>query len=104
MKLEQIIFANILVVAIAASVVAEDLKSPAIIPVPQKMEIGSGSFRLSSGTRVLADSASRETGIHLSERLRQATGYPLQVRREFPAGALPKDCISLTVANVQVYL
>lgn len=65
---------------------AEGITAPAIIPEPQSMEMGAGSFALSPDTRVLADSASRETAKVLASRLGTATGFALKVRRSGEAG------------------
>ena len=53
--------------------------SPALLPVPQKFEARDGSFELGPETRIRVDSAARETGQYLAERLRQCTGYPFKV-------------------------
>lgn len=53
--------------------------SPAIIPLPQKMETEPGVFKLTPGTHIAADSASGETARILAVRLRTATGYPFGI-------------------------
>ena len=61
----------------AASAFAGD--TPALIPLPQKMECRDGAFKLQPKTRILTDAAARETGQYLAERLGKATGYSLKV-------------------------
>ena len=53
--------------------------SPAIIPVPQKMELRPGAFKLTPDTKIFADSDSAETAHYLVTRLRKSTGYPLSI-------------------------
>src|ERR1035438_5664378 len=52
--------------------------TPALIPLPQKMECRDGAFKLQAKTRILTDVPSRETGKYLVERLDKATGYSLK--------------------------
>ncbi len=54
-------------------------ETPALIPLPQKLELREGAFRLQPNTPILADRASRDTGQYLAESLRQGTGYRLRV-------------------------
>jgi hexosaminidase len=53
--------------------------SPQIIPLPQKMELRSGDFKLTQNTRIVADALSAQTAHLLAERVRNATGYPFEV-------------------------
>ena len=63
--------------------------APAIIPAPAKMETHEGVFQLNSKTRICTDRASRATGEYLAERLRKATGYPIEISSRKPeAGAI----------------
>jgi hexosaminidase len=55
---------------------------PAIVPLPLKMEVRGGVFRLQAGTRILADANARETGRYLADRLGPATGWTLQLGAE----------------------
>jgi hexosaminidase len=61
--------------------------TPAIVPAPVKMEPGQGTFKLTAATRIGTDAASRATGEYLAERLRKATGYPLELVTGKPDGA-----------------
>ena len=53
--------------------------APALLPLPVRMEIQPGVFRLKSKTRVLSDAASSETAQYLADRLWPATGYQLRL-------------------------
>lgn len=59
--------------------IAAGVAAPALIPVPQKLELRNGRFELVPETRIRVDSAARETGEYLATRLRACTGYPLKV-------------------------
>jgi len=63
----------------ATNVIAADVLPPALVPLPQKFESREGSFELGPETRIRVDSAARETGQYLAERLRTSTGYPFKV-------------------------
>ena len=53
--------------------------TPALIPLPQKMDCREGAFKLQPKTPIRTDVAVRETGDYLAERLGKATGYSLKV-------------------------
>jgi len=62
---------------------------------PARIEARAGAFRLRPGTRHCGwDSASRETGEFLAQRLRQATGYkfPSAASDQTPAGQNAPSC------------
>jgi hexosaminidase len=59
-----------------ASAFAAD--TPALIPLPQKMECREGAFKLQPKTRILTDVPARDTGQYLAERLVKATSYDIQ--------------------------
>jgi len=54
-------------------------QTPALIPLPQKMESREGAFRLTPSTQILVDRASQDTGQYLADRLCRATGYSLNI-------------------------
>jgi len=56
-------------------------ETPALIPLPQKLECREGAFSLQPKTRILTDAAARDTGKFLAERLRTATGYNFKAGR-----------------------
>ncbi|HVU07194.1 MAG TPA: beta-N-acetylhexosaminidase [Verrucomicrobiae bacterium] len=69
---------------------ATEIKNPAIIPLPQKMEAQKGNFEIQAerrvlglfsrpGTKIVVDVTSRETGEYLAEWLRKSTGFPIEV-------------------------
>lgn len=75
-------------------------ETPALIPLPQKMELRDGGFRLQPNTPILADRASRDTGQYLAESLRPGTGYKLRVaasKQPRPS----KGAIVLTAADAR---
>lgn len=65
---------------IATCAFAADSTSPAIIPLPAKMERREGVFKLKPDTTIFTDSASQVAGEFLAARLRRPTGYKLEVR------------------------
>ena len=65
----------------AAAVSAADANLPAIIPLPQKVQLLEGSFKLTPETRISVDSGSRSTGNFLAEQLRKSTGYKIKVSK-----------------------
>lgn len=50
--------------------------APGLVPLPQKMEMQSGSFRLQAQTVICSDAPGRALAEFLASRLRVATGYP----------------------------
>src|SRR5580692_10354580 len=76
MKFKKII---ILLPLLVAMVAAASGDSPAIIPLPQKMEPVAGMFHLKPESRIVVDAAFRDSGEYLAARLRTPTGYPLKV-------------------------
>lgn len=79
-----------------ASIVNAAATVPALIPAPQKMELGDGIFRLSPDTPIFVDRASRKTGEFLAEHLRKATGYSFKVHTRLFHSAPVKGAILLT--------
>lgn len=77
---------------------------PALIPIPQKMELAHGTFQLSPDTRIYVDPASRKTGEYLAERLRKATGYPFEVHTRFFRSAPVNGSILLTTKKANSVL
>ena len=63
------------------NILAADVAPPALLPLPQKVELREGAFELGPETRIRFDSAARETGQYLAERLRQGTGYAFTVSK-----------------------
>ena len=77
---------------------AADSSLPAIIPLPQKMERRAGAFELGPKTRIVVDPAARETGQYLANRLRQATGFPLELGTNAETPSVPGGILLTTRA------
>jgi hexosaminidase len=85
---------------LAAPAFAATNLAPALIPVPQKLEVGEGSFKLGPGTRILTAAASRATGEFLRSRLGRSTGFALDLGEGAPA----KGAILLTTNEARATL
>jgi hexosaminidase len=83
--------------------------TPAIIPLPQQMQVRPGVFTLCPAqpifgapaqamTRILVDNASLETGQYLAGLLVKSTGFQFQVRTN-GGGSPVKGAILLTTVN-----
>jgi hexosaminidase len=90
--------------AATAPVFAAGTNLPAIIPLPQKMTLQDGVFKLTAETRVYADSASPTTADFLTAGLRPATGYPLKLSTDSVAGTAIAGGILLTTKNADTNL
>ncbi|MDE3066619.1 MAG: beta-N-acetylhexosaminidase [Verrucomicrobiota bacterium] len=88
---------------LAASVLA-NATTPALIPQPQKLELGAGEFHLSPDTKILANLASLGTARQLAARLRPSTGYPLKVHVKFVSDTAADNAILLTTRNASTNL
>lgn len=75
-----------LIPLLAAACIAAD--APSILPTPQKMVVGTGTFQLVPDTHICADSVSRAAGEFLAAQLRQSTGYKLEVNDAAQPGAV----------------
>jgi len=89
---------------LAATAFAADTNLPAIIPLPQQLELREGVFQLAAGTEIFANFASRQTARQLAARLRKATGYPLEVAVKLCANSAVPDAILLTTRNANTNL
>jgi hexosaminidase len=96
--------AGIVFLSLAATVFAADTNSPAIIPLPQKMELRAGAFKLSPDTKIVTDFGSRETGKFLAEPLRKSTGYPVKTGIKFFGATAGANSILLTTKNADTNL
>ena len=88
----------------AISAFGADTNGPAIIPLPQKMELHAGAFKLTPDTRIYVDSASREAEFFLTDRLRKSTGYPLKTDTKFLSSTAIKNGILLTTKDANTNL
>ena len=59
---------------------------PAILPLPVKMELGTGMFTVGAGTVIVADAASSATARQLVDYLKPAMGFALSLADQAPAG------------------
>jgi hexosaminidase len=103
MKIKASIAGFVLCTGVATASVA-DTNGPAIIPLPQKMELRAGTFTLTPDTPIYVDPASRETENVLTDRLRRSTGYPLKTRTKFFSSAAIKGGILLTTKDARTNL
>jgi hexosaminidase len=83
---------------------AADASAAGLVPVPQKMTVSEGAFKLAPDTRIYVDSGSRATGEFLAARLRKATGYPLKVRTKSGATEAINGAILLTTNKAKADL
>jgi hexosaminidase len=89
---------------LTAAVFAQASNVPAIIPLPQSMELRDGTFQITAGTHVYRDHDSRATARFLNERLRTSTGFQIEgSRRFFDSAAIP-GAILLTTQNADTNL
>ena len=72
----------LLIAMLAGSASGTDTNLPAVIPLPQRMEMRAGTFLLGPETRLVADVTSLATANYLAARLRRATGYPFPVNAD----------------------
>ena len=94
--MKPIIAIAVLMLATVASVFAD---APAIIPLPQKMELQPGTFQLTTATRIHANSAARATASYLAAHLRPSTGFPLKTSGTwFSRGSGPDNILLTTKA------
>jgi len=96
--------ATICLLFLTAAVFAQSPNVPAIIPLPQTMELRDGTFQLAADTQVYRDAGSRATANVLTERLRTATGFRIKTGRIlFDSEAIPGG-ILLTTKNADTNL
>jgi len=89
---------------LAATAFGADTNLPAIIPLPQQLELRAGVFQLAPGTEIFANFASRQTARQLATRLRQSSGYPLKVAVKWGANRAMPNAILLTTRNANTNL
>jgi hexosaminidase len=74
-------------------------QTPALIPLPQTMQLRHGSFKLLPQTGIRVDAAARDTGEFLAARLRQATGYPFKVEVSGQLATDPGNIVLLSAGS-----
>jgi hexosaminidase len=96
--------ATICLLFLTAAVFAQSPNVPAIIPLPQTMELRDGAFQFAADTQVYRDAGSRATANFLTERLRTSTGLRIKTGRIlFDSEAIPGG-ILLTTKNADTNL
>lgn len=95
--------AGILFSLLTAVGFAADSNVPAILPLPQKMAVGAGTFKLAPETRICTDAASLATGEYLADQLRQSTGFKCEVIASPKSGAV-RGAILITKADAKAGL
>src|SRR5215510_15066566 len=76
---------------------------PALVPLPQKIEVRSGNFHLNNDTKIAVDSASDETGRYLAAQLLRQSGQQIQVQQN-STGSAAKGTIVLTTKSAKAGL
>ena len=89
---------------LATAAFAGSSNAPAVIPLPQKMELHDGVFQLSPDTKIVTDFGSSETAKFLTEPLRKSTGYPLKTSTKYFGSAAIPGAILLTTKNANTNL
>jgi hexosaminidase len=79
---------------------ASSLSSPALIPLPRRIECRSGQFQLQPESCIIADTPSRGTAEYFAGRLRTSTGYPLKL--DVQSARRPRaGCIALITTEAK---
>ena len=90
---------------VTAAQAAGELHPLDVIPQPQTMERSEGAFKLTPDLVIATDSASKDTGKFLAERLRPATGYSIKTKvRKEPNQIFRGSVICLTTENANTNL
>lgn len=79
------------------------LANETVLPVPQKMVVDDGAFKITPDTRIYTDTAAQSNGEFLAARLRKSTGYKIAVATGALSGNVPGD-ILVTAANAKATL
>lgn len=77
--------------------------APGLVPLPQKVEMQSGSFRLQAQTVIRADVLGRDSAEFLAARLRPATGYPFSIETNGSPSSI-KGAVCLTTNQADAAL
>ena len=98
------LLAGMLALFLAPAIFAAGTSAPAIIPLPQQMELDAGKFQITPDTKIIADSGSFQTAGQLAAQLRPATGYPFKTSRKFRTGHEVPNGILLSTKNADTAL
>ncbi len=83
---------------------AGDASPPStVIPQPEKMEVGEGTFAFGPETTILVTTDTRREGEYLARLLAPATGWDLAVRESSPSGDAA-SCVKLRTASGKDHL
>lgn len=94
-----VLFATVTAAFLAAVCISRAADPAAgLIPRPQMLTWGDGVFTVGPQTRIVADSASYQSGEYLAAQLRSSTGYPFKVVRGNKSGS---NEIFLTTKNAK---
>lgn len=63
-----------------------------VIPMPDKVDVGSGEFRLNSDTKIVADSSLKSSAVLLRDMLSPATGYSFRIVAGAAGNAIELVC------------
>lgn len=78
---------------------AQNETLPTVVPLPEKVELQSGTFLLGPQIRIIAGRNARKTADMLAGRLRTATGFPLKVASEPGDAAGVRQAILVTTRD-----
>ena len=98
------IIAALIILSFTATIFAAGTNTLAVIPLPQKIEMLDGTFKLTAATHVYVDSGSRATAKFLTDGLHPATGYPLKTTTKYFGSAVVPGGILLTTKNADTNL
>ena len=87
-----------------AAVFAAGLGAPAVIPLPQQMDVRPGAFQLTPETEIYASHAALPTARQLAVSWRAATGYPLRVHWKWWGSHAVRHGIFLTTKSADAAL
>jgi len=96
--------AGMIVIFLATATFAAEIEMPAIIPLPQQLELHDGKFQITAGTAIFADYGSLPTARQLAVQLHTPTGYPFRTGFKFRTDHAIPDSILLTTKNADISL
>jgi hexosaminidase len=88
-------------IVILGGMAASRAAEPALVPIPEHLDLKEGAFALGPDTPILANGAARKTADFLAARLRASTGFPWRVRARGKAGVA---AIQLTTEDADAAL
>lgn len=88
----------------ALSVVFRVDSAPAVVPLPQQMEVRAGTFQLTPDTRIYASPGSLRTARQLATELRPSTGFSLPAHEKWWRRSAIPSAIFLTTKGADTNL